>query len=631
MNKFLLLWLAMRFACTASAQDYVAMGNQCYDEKNYPCALENYKVAFKTPQLVKADNMYLLTFRIGFCHRMLRQNDSASVYLHLSRTTRPDHMLSWYNLGLLNYDLRKYDSAIYFLNQTLPMAEKTSQYNYALMYLGMSYDRAVKQKEARESFRKITERKDDFLEIDLEIGESFAKQTLWDSAIIQYHRAAQYILPAQTKAFTRMHRIMANAYRGKGARDTAITLLQDALKKSPNNGTLHWELGITYASAKRYPEAIGQYEKALPMYSTDTSNSYTLLNNIHACYLFLQDYSKAASFLSQAIQYNRNTSLSADLSKLMVYQAAPLGNLEQAIRTAQRLMEVALAEKDTAFSLNRERRSKAWVVKAMHALQKKDTTQALQFLTMGKGLTPGSIDIATLLGDIYWNRNDKTTAGELYKQGTSTVSRDTLLTPPTAYARQQGRIAAWYYAKDPNNNGFILQKHVEEALKYDSLQKEAVEAWPAALSANSIKFNQHYLACQLLHDKALKLYANDKPYVARLWNNKAVMYNIKKDSAQVIPALQKSIAADIDYMQAWGNLFRVLTQYNRHAEGVLQADKLIAHLSKKKQPQELASALIFKGDFLWRLNKKTEAKAAYAEAQVHDPENATVKNRLLMQ
>lgn len=613
-----------------AAQSILVQGNNCYDQRAYACALEKYDEAFKN-NMVKPEEVYLVTFRIGFCHRMLGNDMSAQLFLHQSRSLQPDYLYSWYNLGLLYYDTKKNDSAVHYFVKTLPLAENTSEYNNISSYLALTYKRQFKFKEAAEAFKKINTREKKFFDTDLDIGENFAARSLWDSAMVYYAIAGQYIKPTDTTAFGRMYSNMALAYRAKNQHDKALEALQDGLKKSPNHKKLVWEMGITYASAKRYTEAIAQYQKTLNYFVGDTANTYTLLNNIHFCYLYQKDYAKAASYLSQAIQYASKGNLRSDMSRLMAYQAGHLANMEQANLTAQRSIEILQLEKDTTFSLNRENRSKAWAVRAMYALQKKDTTQALQHLAIAKALNSFSLESAVLLGDIYWNRNEKNKAGEFYKQGSAFTGRDTLLVPNKAYARQQGRSASWFYAKDQNANKSTIEKYVNEALRYDSMQMEAIEAWPVALTISSFNFNKHYTACQLLHDKAIVAYASNKYYIARLWNNKGVMYNIKNDTAKVVPAFEKAVAADIDYMQAWSNLFQILTKYKQHSKGLAHANRLIEYYKSKKKHKEHADALIVKGDFLWRMDKKKEARVAYTEAQVIDPSNTNAKNRLLMQ
>ena len=58
---------------------------------------------------------------------------------------------------------------------------------------------------------------------------------------------------------------LAWAYYYQGAYPTAISLLEEAIKKSPDNPTYHYHLGVTFQKSKDSSHARDQFERALKL------------------------------------------------------------------------------------------------------------------------------------------------------------------------------------------------------------------------------------------------------------------------------------------------------------------------------------------------------------------------------
>ena len=58
---------------------------------------------------------------------------------------------------------------------------------------------------------------------------------------------------------------LAWAYYYQGAYSTALGLLQEAMKKSPDNPTYHYHLGVTFQKVKDVGHARDQFERALKL------------------------------------------------------------------------------------------------------------------------------------------------------------------------------------------------------------------------------------------------------------------------------------------------------------------------------------------------------------------------------
>jgi tetratricopeptide (TPR) repeat protein len=163
------------------------------------------------------------------------------------------------------------------------------------------------------------------------------------------------------------------------------------------------------------------------------------------------------------------------------------------------------------------------------------------------------------------------------------------------------------------------------------LQHEAVLLWPVVLTSTEYKYqlNDKRDACIAVINKAIKNYAAEKEYVSNLYNSKATLIPAT-DTLNIRRALEESIKIVPENIPAWDNLLKYYSSYD-NAAGALMVEKLIVILKKKKDNAGIATAYVYKGDFLWRQNKKEEAKKAYTEALVWDPKNATATERNKMQ
>jgi len=179
-----------------------------------------------------------------------------------------------------------------------------------------------------------------------------------------------------------------------------------------------------------------------------------------------------------------------------------------------------------------------------------------------------------------------------------------------------------FYSYKPTD----IKHEVDQALKYDSMQKEAIYLWVVVLK-DHYTLSTHRESCLALLDKGIKKYPADKKYISELYNAKAVITDVKKDSSGVRKSLEEAVKIYPENLSAWDNLMKHHYQQNSNSSGMLACDKLIALLKKKNNSKMLANAFIYKGDFLWKQDKKEEAKKAYAEALVWDADNATAKER----
>lgn len=232
------------------------------------------------------------------------------------------------------------------------------------------------------------------------------------------------------------------------------------------------------------------------------------------------------------------------------------------------------------------------------------------------------------LGDIYWNRG-KEDEFKKYYLNANIYSSDTLLNTKADLARAYARkahVRYFYYSYKPTD----IKNDVDNALKFDSLQKEVIYLWPVVLK-DHYSLASHREACLFLLDKGIKKYAADKKYLSDLYNAKGVLLNTKKDSTGTHKAFEEGIKLYPDNLSVWDNLLKYFDAQKNYDGGIAACDRLIKQLIKNKNNKSLATTFVYKGDFLWKQNKKENAKKAYAEALVWDADNATAKERAKLQ
>ena len=263
----------------------------------------------------------------------------------------------------------------------------------------------------------------------------------------------------------------------------------------------------------------------------------------------------------------------------------------------------------------------SWHLSAQQVLSTKDK-KAITFFENALKLNSGTFEGNAGLAEIALARK-KETDYKKYFTNIYKTTYDTLITTRKEIANVYGRTAhtdAWVNKQTYNSI------NVEYALQFDSLQKEALLLWPIVLNETKWKLDRYRNACIMLLNRAAKAYATDKGYVSEAYNSIAVMHETK-DTTAIRLALLEAVKANPENIKAWDNMMKYYTSYDSQA-GVLAVDKLIAILKKQKDNATTAAAYVYKGDFLWRLNKKDDAKKAWGEALIWDANNTTAKERI---
>lgn len=623
--KYLITLSLCLFATFAVvAQSDITKANTCFTNKEYQCALDNYLLALTNKGYAEADKA-LVEYRIGYCYLQLVNDNKALEYFHKSAVSKPDYMYAYWGLGDTYFNLKKDKDAVEYYEKayslaTLPADKESIGYLIAETYYGMKqYNNALTE------YKKIVSRTGEFVDVDAYLGDAYYNLAKYDSAVIYYLKAIQ-LYPAGDPLLKKINFFTGKSYRLLGKNEIAEKYLNDAIALDAKYGSAYWEKGILYANKEDYTAAIDLYKKALATFTpADTSDNYTLCGNLSACYRQLKNYTEEMNWMQKRKNYSKNKY--SEITAIAVIQYARLKKNNDAEKTCVDGINAYQIEPETLRKTAELNYVKLNAIAGKIVLEKKDTTKAEQYFSEALKLNKYSYDANAGAAEIAWNRKDKN-ACKTYFTNITKSGYDTVLNTKKEIANVYGR-SAHINAYVTGLSTSYYSSDVETALRFDSLQKEAVLLWPIVLSNYKYDLERNRTACLSVLNKAIMVYAADKEYISDLYNSKAVV-TLQTDTAAVRKALEEGVKIFPANTNVWNNLLKFYGSYD-NAKGAVMVEKLIDVLKKKKDNVTLSVAYVYKGDFLWRQNKKDEAKTAYQEALVWNANNATAKDRAKLQ
>ena len=619
--KILFTTLGLIFLNLAFGQSYTDKANTCYNNKDYQCAVDNYLIALDK-KLYKENERYLVEYYIGTSYHALKQYTNAEQYFQKALVSKPTDALSNWGLGDTYYNQKKYTEAISQYKKAEAGIANAADKDNINKWIGNAYYRLKDYTNALAAYRKVQSREKSLYDIDASIGNSLLNTGKYDSAIRYYQTAEKLYAPGDT-AIKGVRYNMGKAYRLLGQYEQAIETLDALLKRFPAYTLAMWEKGIVYANKKEYSNAIQWYKNALPAYVNDSADYYTLCGNLASCYNQLNNTAEEVNWYVKRKDYGSNKYW--DYARIASLQYGALKQPAAAEKTVTEAVNQYQLETAAKKLAGQTSYVKLNSIAGKIALAKKDTAKALTYFEEAIKLDKTSYEANAGAADIAWARK-KPDDYKKYYTNIYKTTYDTLLSTKKDIANVYGRVA-YVEANINSKQPSAYSTSVTDALSFDSAQKEAALLWPIVLSKGySYDLTSKRSKCLAVLDKAIKVHATDKEYVSDLYNSKAVIVD-QKDTAAIRKALEEAVKIYPENIRPWDNLLKFYTSYD-NAKGVVMVDKLVAVLKKQKDNKTLGVALVYKGDFLWRLNKKEEAKKQYAEALVWDADNATAKERI---
>ncbi len=239
------------------AQDYLKLGDECYNKKEYTCARENYQKAIAANLTFNKSALY---YRIGVALSTGENNPSdARKWFWLSMKEKYTTDASW-SLAYAYYKLRTYDSSAFYYVQT---------------------------------FNNLTT-KPEKLRVAYWTGQAFYMSTKYDDAI-KWANQALTLEPADHPSF----QLRASAEFEKKDYAAAEKSYTQALAISPDTASLrtnHYQLAKSFYNQKKYTEAIPHYRRVYD-YDPFEANAFSAVGD---CYQLLKQYDSADHYYKRA-------------------------------------------------------------------------------------------------------------------------------------------------------------------------------------------------------------------------------------------------------------------------------------------------------------------------------------------
>lgn len=174
---------------------------------------------------------------MGLCYARMNQREKAVEQFRLVARSKDDGQI-WYNIGVLEFDMGRYDQAREAFNRAMKRGYprmKISRFLWAI--------ERMKRRNARVAYNE---------------GVKLQREMKYGEAVKSFQEAVK-LDPNLAEAYLNM------AYCLQRMRDTggAIKALQQALQVKPDFVEARYNLGTLYLKLGRYPEAIEELEKVV--------------------------------------------------------------------------------------------------------------------------------------------------------------------------------------------------------------------------------------------------------------------------------------------------------------------------------------------------------------------------------
>ncbi len=169
----------------------------------------------------------------------------------------PEFAGGLYNLGNLNYDLKRYDRAVAYFQKVIALKPDFAE---AYFNLGNLYYDTGKYEFAMSNFERVIALKPDFAEAHFKMGNACYGLRQYDRAAVHFETAIR-LKPKFVAAYYNV----GDLHYRTGRFDSAVRAYRKAIALKPGYARAHSNLGNAYNGLGNYEQAISAYEKAVAL------------------------------------------------------------------------------------------------------------------------------------------------------------------------------------------------------------------------------------------------------------------------------------------------------------------------------------------------------------------------------
>jgi tetratricopeptide (TPR) repeat protein len=297
-------------------------------------------IEYRRAALAGVSAVVLCGLLVAACHQAAYWHDSESLWTHTIEYTR-DNAVPHNNLGNVLAQQGRTDEAITQYREALRIKP---DYAYAHSNLGNALLQQGRTDEAITQNREALRIKPDDVHACNNLGDALLQQGRTDEAITEYRQALQ-IKPDEVNA----HNKLGNALLQQGKRDEAISQYREVLQINPALAEAQYNLGFALLQEGRTDEALVHLQKALELRPDNPTIQCSLAWALAtAPQSTIRDGTRALELASKANQSTGGANL--QILRTLAAAYAETGDFANAVQTAQRALQLAVAQSNTQVS-----------------------------------------------------------------------------------------------------------------------------------------------------------------------------------------------------------------------------------------------------------------------------------------
>jgi tetratricopeptide (TPR) repeat protein len=257
-------------------------------------------------------------------HRSGDLQQAENIYREILKD-EPNNYATLHFLGILQYQLRNYDSAIEYIEKALQINPEDTGANYNL---GLAFKEKGELDKAIACYQKAVQLDPNFADAYYNSGTAFQEKGQYDEAVACYEKALR-IDPNLSGVYYNLGII----FQEKGQYDEAITYYQKALQFNPSLSDAYNNLGLCLQDEGKINEAIGQYKRALHLNPYDAKSCYNMAN----AFVENGQIDEAINYYQKALQLNpRYAEAYSNLASVLQEN----GQIDEAINCCQKALQI---------------------------------------------------------------------------------------------------------------------------------------------------------------------------------------------------------------------------------------------------------------------------------------------------
>ncbi len=351
--KFLLTIFSFLAYVNTFAQEYIKIANDCYDKKDYPCAIENYKQAISLKKYQEKD-WAEINYRIGVSTSNEKKYGESITYYKEALKSKPEWEYINYSIGWNYQQLKDHPLAIEYYTKSIPYYQNsaTQKKTVATVYhaISSSFFDQKKYTETIATCEKALMVDPEHYLANHQIGDAYFNLDKYEDAIKYYDRAIQ--------VGTDKKETLSDAYRFRGRAKNelfkyagALEDAKKALEIDLSNDYVNWDIAIVYHNQKKYDSAVLYFEKTIDIFKADNNNKN--LKEIYAGYAKSLNsniqYSKAILAIDKAIAIDNKIDTYHAINGDIQYNAGYYTSSANAYEKAIQLAPPTIAKKTLAY------------------------------------------------------------------------------------------------------------------------------------------------------------------------------------------------------------------------------------------------------------------------------------------